>query len=91
MRPVRREALASKAPPLMKKINMMIHLNRPMSEQALTTSYSLRVLYRTSGRWINLGALNDFPHGSSFLLSPVIGPAVCNVKSLVNECQFGNL
>ena len=32
-----------------------------MNEQALTTSYSLRVLYRTSGRWINLGTLNDFP------------------------------
>ena len=25
------------------------------------------------------------------LLGAVIGPAVCNVKSLANECQFGNL
>src|SRR5262245_22093688 len=46
-----------------------------------------------SGRWINLGALNDFPHGSSSssLLSPVIGPAVCDVKSLVHQYQCGNL
>src|SRR5262245_38479791 len=37
-----------------------------------------------SGRWINLGALNDFPHGSSSLLSPVMGPAsgMCKTFSI---------
>lgn len=28
----------------------------------------------TAGRWINLGALNDFPHGCSSLVEPGMAP-----------------
>ena len=46
-------ALALKAPQMMKKINMMNLLNRPMSEHAFTMSYSLHVLYRTDTSALN--------------------------------------